>query len=139
MTHIKNVFKNEKGILDLASIITGVIITGILAAIVTVSFVVVIPWFQNNTAEDTIANVRIAETSARQDLGVYQTYPDLLTSHYMVASDNKACIILTNSSKNYELYVKSGSAAIFRYLSTTEITSTLAMASVPAACQTAIT
>lgn len=139
MLYIKNVFKNEKGVLDLPSIITGVVITGIMAAVVTVSFIVVVPWFQNNTAEDTIANVRIAETSARQDLGIYQTYPDLLLNHYMAESDSKTCVILTDSSKSYEIYVKSGSSTIFKYVSPTEITSTLALDSVPAACRTAVT
>lgn len=117
---LKNVLKSEKGVIDLPSIITGVILTGILASVVTVTFVAVIPWFQNNAAKDSLAAVQVAQTSARQDFGMYDTYPNLVSSNYMVNRDDEICIQLRASNSEYSAFARSASGAVFVLTSETD-------------------
>jgi hypothetical protein len=59
MQKMKTVLKSERGLFDLPSIMAGVIIIGLLAALTTASVLLVIPWFQGNTAKDTLNIIKV--------------------------------------------------------------------------------
>lgn len=115
---IQKALKQEKGVLDLASIITGTIITGILGAVTAATFIFVIPWFQDKTAKDDINLVKVAEDSQYSDTSSYSNLSVLKASNYLRQTiSSAACVALstpTNAS-DYTIYVTSKSNTIFRY------------------------
>jgi Tfp pilus assembly protein PilE len=118
MLRLREILHSEKGVFDLGSIMVGVIITGILAAVAGVSFVVVIPWFQANAVKNDLSAVRIAETSSRQDLSMYSSYPDLVSSNYMSQRKNPVCVSLTNGNKTYAAFSKAPNGDVYTLSST---------------------
>lgn len=115
---IQKALKKEKGMLDLASIITGTIITGILGAVTAVTFIVIIPWFQNKTAQDDINLIKVAENSQYSDTSSYGNLTALKSSNYLNKTlSTAACVALptpTNAG-DYTIYVTSKSNTIFRF------------------------
>jgi hypothetical protein len=119
MKSFRQTFTSEKGVIDLPSIITGVIITGILAAVVSASLIVVIPWFQTNAAKDDLTAVQVAETTARQDSGQYASYNNLTGKNYLTPRDQKICIQVLNGGSDYEAFVRAANNKVWRLTSAT--------------------
>lgn len=61
----KALFQNEDGAVDLGSIMVGVIVTGIIGAVVAATVFAVIPWSQNNAAKSQLDTVDTAENTYR--------------------------------------------------------------------------
>ena len=113
--------RNEQGMIDLSSIMTGAIVTGILGAVTSVTFLAVIPWFQNNTAKDDINLVKIAQESYYSDMGQYGTFAQLTQGElregkrYLDAqqiASKRICVQLIDAG-TYNVYVESSSKDIF--------------------------
>jgi hypothetical protein len=62
---LKTFFQNEDGAFDLASIMVGVVVTGIIGGIVAATIFAVIPWSQNNAAKSQLDTVDTAENTYR--------------------------------------------------------------------------
>jgi hypothetical protein len=120
MQKMKTVLKSERGLFDLPSIMAGVIIIGLLAALTTASVLLVIPWFQGNTAKDTLNIIKVAETSARQASGSYQDYSTLVSNDFMAKVSDPTCITLDSGNKGYTAYTKTVAGKVFQLSSTTE-------------------
>lgn len=115
---IQKALKREKGMLDLASIITGTIITGILGAVTAATFIFVIPWFQDKTAQDDINLIKVAEDSQYSDTSSYGNLTSLKASNYLNKTvSTTACVALSSptNASDYTIYVTSKSNTIFRY------------------------
>jgi hypothetical protein len=112
---IKKAFTSERGVIDLPSVMAGVIIVGILSIITVASLTLVVPWFQEQGAKDNIAAVNIAETSARQDAFVYVDYPTLKSKNYIVPRKDMMCVNVIDAGKGYEVYTKQGNGVIRTY------------------------
>jgi len=112
MKNIKKTFASERGVIDLPSVMAGVIIVGILSIITVASLTLVIPWFQEQGAKDNISAVRIAETSARQDVFVYVDYPTLVSKNYIVPRKDLMCVNVTDAGRGYEIYSQQGNGTI---------------------------
>jgi hypothetical protein len=119
-SQMKKTLKSEEGILDLASIITGVIITGILGAIIAASFIFIIPWFHDKAASDDIQLIKIAEDSHYSDQSKYGDEDALKAGRYLHKTlSTAACVAVTATGDNYTVYVTSKSKKIFSYSPTT--------------------
>jgi type II secretory pathway pseudopilin PulG len=69
----------ESGVIDLASIMVGVIIVGILSAGITAAVFALVPWAQDNSAQQSLSSVASAESSQMSINGeamAYDNHPD---------------------------------------------------------------
>jgi type II secretory pathway pseudopilin PulG len=61
--NVKEAFKNEAGAIDLASIMVGIIVIGLIGGVIAATVFAVIPWAQDNAAKqqlDSVANAQSA-------------------------------------------------------------------------------
>jgi type II secretory pathway pseudopilin PulG len=61
--NVKEAFRNEEGAIDLASIMVGIIVIGLIGGVIAATVFAVIPWAQDNAAKqqlDSIANAQSA-------------------------------------------------------------------------------
>ena len=63
LNQIRQSFKNEKAAVDLASIIVGVIVIGLIGSVVAATVFAVIPWAQNNASKNSLLAVHTAESA----------------------------------------------------------------------------
>jgi hypothetical protein len=107
--------RNEKGALDLGSIMVGVVVLGILSAIVSATIFAVIPWSQDGAAKDQLnALVKAQETNAALKGGVYTA--DL--GEVFNAAEAKITLY-SDESTCYGAFIKSSSGKVF-YTSSTQ-------------------
>lgn len=117
-SRMQKALKKETGMLDLASIITGAVITGILGAITAATFIVIVPWFQDKTAQDDINLIKVAEDSHYSDKGSYGDLAALDANNYLNKTLSTAACVAPSTATNaadYTIYVTSKSKTIFRY------------------------
>lgn len=108
--------------LDLASIITGAVVVGILGAVTAASVIVVIPWFQNKVANDDINVIKTAQQSYYTDTSTFTTNINTLyTGKYLHKTTNPSCLLAASpvDPTSYRAYVKSNSGSIFEYTHST--------------------
>lgn len=75
--------RSAAGAIDLASILTGAIVLGIISAIAMAGIFGVIPWAQNLTAQQDLSMVRAAQSAAKIKEGVFLNRQELLDSEYI--------------------------------------------------------
>jgi type II secretory pathway pseudopilin PulG len=69
----REVFVNDDGAIDLASIMVGIIVIGLIGAIIAATIFAVIPWAQDNAAKQQLDSVKSAEDAYRglaEDSGI---------------------------------------------------------------------
>jgi len=136
MLKIHQVFKSSRAAIDLASIMVGIIVIGLIGGVIAATVFAVIPWAQNNAAKQQLDSVVSAESSYRglssdkdtnlQNAVSSPTKADdpnqvVLNSTFTgsaglaknnLLSLNTAglyCVIATTDGKDYHAYSKSGS------------------------------
>lgn len=115
-SQMNKALKEERGMLDLGSIITGVIVTGVLGAIIAATFVFVIPWFQDKVAQDDINLIKVAQDSHYSDSSKYGNMAALNAGRYLHKTlSTAACVAPNATGTDYTIYVTSKSNKIFRY------------------------
>ena len=72
-------FRGASGVIDLASIMVGVLVIGIIAGVVAATVLAVIPWSQDAAARGNLDAVRTAESVSRAQDGRFLNYADLTT------------------------------------------------------------
>lgn len=120
------VLKSEDGAIDLASIMVGVIVIGLIGGVIAATIFAVIPWAQDNAAKQQIDNVSAAQSAyvglhTDTGTGEYQ-YGDLTDenssiaqAHLMTPNQARYCSQSYNWSgeKGYVTYAMSDSGKIF--------------------------
>jgi type II secretory pathway pseudopilin PulG len=61
--NVKEAFKNEAGAIDLASIMVGIIVIGLIGGVIAATVFAVIPWAQNNAAKQQLDSVVSAQSA----------------------------------------------------------------------------
>ncbi len=79
-------FRSESGVVDLGSIMVGVVILGIISGIIAASVFVLIPWSQDEAAKQDLNSVNLAESVARVTAHQYETVDDLVSGGFLPAS-----------------------------------------------------
>lgn len=120
-----DLFKNEEGAIDLASIMVGVIVIGLIGGVIASTVFVVIPWAQDNAAKQQLDSVVQAENAY---FGLSASTPSTLPAGYKVNSFGKSsdlssanllstgptyCATTPADNKSYDAYSQSSSGTIF--------------------------
>ena len=61
--NVKEAFKNEEGAIDLASIMVGIIVIGLIGGVIAATVFAVIPWAQDNAAKQQLDSVAAAQSA----------------------------------------------------------------------------
>lgn len=118
MTVLKNIRRSTRGAIDLASIMVGSIIIGIIGGIIAVTIFVVIPWAQDNAAKNQLDSIHTAENAhrglAEEQAGtpVYLNSADL-ASKKLLPEGPQYCVTVSPDKTNYVGYSKSATGKIF--------------------------
>ena len=116
--------KSSRGVFDLTSVMTGVVITGLMLLIAVAAFTTVVPWLFKNQADNVVTALKVAENSARQDYGEYITLDQLLTDHYVADQALPACVEVISGGTDYNIFVQDGRDVVYRYNSAADETET---------------
>ena len=117
--------RNEQGAIDLASIMVGVIVIGLIGGVIAATVFAVIPWAQDAAAKQQLDNIVTAENAY---MGFSSVSPSLLPSTarpntYGYSNELEAanvliqgktyCVIATPDGKGYNAYAQSGSGKVW--------------------------
>ena len=61
--NMKEAFKNEAGAIDLASIMVGIIVIGLIGGVIAATVFAVIPWAQDNAAKQQLDSISSAQSA----------------------------------------------------------------------------
>ena len=115
-TRLRAAFSNERGVFDTTSIMVGVLVTGIIGAVAAVSFVLIVPWFQNQAASNDMKTIKTAEDSSYSDNSNYTDLGSLYSAGYLNHPLTPACVQVSGGS--YTIYAQSASGTIYSYTPT---------------------
>ena len=120
-------YQNEGGAIDLASIMVGIIVIGLIGGVIAATVFAVIPWSQDNAAKQQLGSIVQAENAY---IGLSSTVPSslpagLATNSFANSADLETAGLLktgttycastaNTGSKSYEGYARSSSGALFR-------------------------
>ncbi|MHA7295535.1 type II secretion system protein [Arthrobacter sp. HLT1-21] len=110
--------RNEHGEFDLASVMVGATVLGIMTGVITAAVFGVIPWAQDNAAKQDLMTVRVAQSTVEKDHrkypdevsteGPYLDYEGLRAAGYITITDS--VVVDTDAAgKCYVAIAKSGS------------------------------
>ena len=120
-----NIFHNEEGAIDLASIMVGIIVIGLIGGVIASTVFVVIPWAQDNAAKQQLDSVVQAENAY---FGLSAATPSSLPAGYVTNSFSDSaglananllqtsatyCVVTGTGSKSYQAYSASGSGSVW--------------------------
>lgn len=120
-----DLFRNEAGAIDLASIMVGVIVIGLIGGTVAATVFAVIPWTQDNAAKQQLDSIASAESAY---MGLSSATPSPLPAGYAPNSfGNSAqlkaanllqpgpnyCAVTPADGKSYTGYSKSSSGSVW--------------------------
>ena len=106
--------RKSSGAFDLPSIMTGVIVVGILAAGVLAAIFGVIPYTQNNGAKQDLSAIRTAEGVARAKDNRFMDHAGLIDTGYLqLASTEKTKVMADEKGTCYVALAKSGTGKVF--------------------------
>ena len=121
-------FRNEEGGVDLASIMTGIIVIGLIGGVIAATVFAVIPWAQDNAAKQQLDSIAAAQSaymgltstsplSIQGSPSLHQpnSYGDSaqLADSKLLSEAPTYCVTTTNEGKGYQAYSKSNSGQVF--------------------------
>jgi hypothetical protein len=109
--------KSPRAAIDLASIMVGVLVIGIIGGVIAVAVFAVIPWAQMEAAKSAVSSVRIAESVARVNPGDalpsgYRSYNELVAAELLPES-NDVTAGTNNARTCYVVVSRAGNGTIF--------------------------
>lgn len=104
--------RGTAGVIDLASIMVGLLVTAIVGGIVGAALMAVIPWTQDLAAKQSLNAVMVAQATAKMNSGAYADY-DVLVSSGLTTNDPKLDAITGMTGKCYVAGARSASGTIF--------------------------
>jgi type II secretory pathway pseudopilin PulG len=124
---VKAAFTNEDGAIDLASIMVGIIVIGLIGGVIAATVFAVIPWAQDNAAKqqlDSVASAESAYIGLSTDGGQQQNFASLSGGKIVSGSDtlfdgtSANVAVFSNgtagNNAHYAAVVKSGSGKFFK-------------------------
>jgi type II secretory pathway pseudopilin PulG len=119
-------FRNENGAIDLASIMVGIIVIGLIGGVIAATVFAVIPWSQDNAAKQQLDSLVSAESAY---FGLSADNPPALpegaktnsfgnstelASANLMGTGPNYCVVTPANGATYTAYSKSASGAIFQ-------------------------
>jgi hypothetical protein len=114
-SNMKEAFRNEEGAIDLASIMVGIIVIGLIGGVIAATVFAVIPWAQDNAAKQQLDAVNTAQ-SAKAGLNDGKYSADL--GSFLNTSATKV-VLRSDETSCFGAFVTSASGATF-YTSSTK-------------------
>lgn len=150
----RNILRNETGAIDLASIMVGIIVIGLIGGVIASTVFVVIPWSQDNAAKQQLDSVVSAESAyfglsadnppalpAGSKPNTFGKSAELAAAKLM-GTGPRYCVTTPDDGKSYTAYSQSSTGNIFivtdKNTKATPLsipTGTSATDSLPADCQ----
>jgi len=84
--------------IDLASIMVGVVVVGIIGGVISATVFAVIPWAQDNAAKAALSSIATAESAVAGIGGMYTSFDDLVQGGYMQDSETVNAVTSADSS-----------------------------------------
>jgi hypothetical protein len=110
-TLLSTAFCNERAALDLASIMVGIIIIGLIGSVIAATVFAVIPWAQDNAAKQQLDSVVTAESAAK---GMNNNFSANLKGYLDTDALAVSKVRIQSDEKNiYAAFAKSGSGNYF--------------------------
>ena len=122
---IQSLFRDEEGAIDLASVMVGIIVIGLIGGLVAATVFMVIPWTQDKAAKQQIDSVVSAQSAYK---GLSSTIPpslpaghaansygssDQLEEANLLKKGVKYCTVSTDSGNGYAIFTRSDSGKIW--------------------------
>lgn len=129
-TPLKEIFTDEKGAIDVASIMVGIIVIALIGGVIASTVFVVIPWTQDNTAKQQLDAIVQAENAY---FGLSSAVPsplptgsrtnsfggtDELKTASLLNSGPTYCVVTTDNNKGFAGYAKSSSGTVWSVTNT---------------------
>ena len=142
MLKLYPVLKSSRAAIDLASIMVGVIIIGLIGGVIAATVFAVIPWSQDKAAKQQLDSVHTAQNAffglssdPSQDLtngkkNSFASSAELATKE-LLNSNTTYCTVPTVDGKDYHAYAKSGSGKWFYALNSDKTAQVLTAGLVP--------
>lgn len=124
-TSMKAAFYNEEGAIDLASIMVGVIVIGLIGGVIAATVFTVIPWSQDNAAKQQLESIHTAQNAyfgltsdpsrplaAEEQRNSFTNSAGLATANLLSEGTNY-CATPISGGKDYRAYAKSASGKVF--------------------------
>ena len=103
---------NTKGVIDLASIMVGVVVSSIVAGVLSVSLLTIVPGIRDDSAKQQVEGIRTAQNNFQATTGVFGSAEALLNGGYLQGS-SKATVSLVSSGQCYIASVVSDTGKSF--------------------------
>lgn len=122
---VKEAFRNEGGAIDLASIMVGIIVIGLIGGVIAATVFAVIPWSQDNAAKHQLDSIVAAQSAY---MGLASDSPsalpaghkansfansELLASANLLQKGSTYCAVTTDEGKGYQGFSQSSSGVIW--------------------------
>jgi len=142
MLRLTSALKSSHAAIDLASIMVGVIIIGLIGGVIAATVFAVIPWSQDKAAKQQLDSIHTAQNAffglssdPSQDLvgGKKNSFAGSveLDSNSLLTSNPTYCTVATVDGKDYHAYAKSGSGKWFYALNSNKQAQVLTAGIVP--------
>jgi len=116
LRQINQTLRSSRAAVDLATIIVGVVVIGIIGAVSAATIFALVPWMQDRSAKQRLSSVSIAENSYK---GAYDTYgydlsdildiKTLAVDKIRIQSDNKTCYAAFSKSSTGNYFYNTSS------------------------------
>lgn len=125
-SQLRKPLRNERGAIDLSSIMVGVIVIGLIGGIIASTVFAVIPWAQDNAAKQQLVSLQSAQDayyglSADPSITLPDSYPRNsfydsagLEAAGLMSQAPSYCTVPTNGGQDFDAFVKSASGKIFK-------------------------
>lgn len=114
---MKTIITSSKAAIDLASIMVGIIVIGLIGGVIAATVFAIIPWAQDNAAKQQLDAIHTAENafyglSAEGQAPYFASSSELATKGLLSENENY-CITVDSSKQGYTAVVRSDSGNVF--------------------------
>jgi type II secretory pathway pseudopilin PulG len=125
MIRLRTVLQSSKAAIDLASIMVGIIVIGLIGGVIAATVFAVIPWSQDKAAKHQLESIHTAEnalfglsadpsTALQGGVGANTfTNSDGLAANSLLIKNPNYCVVHTKNGKDYMAFSKSASGKIW--------------------------
>jgi surface protein len=125
MSSLHQISKSSRAAIDLASIMVGIIIIGLIGGVIGATVFAVIPWTQDKAAKQQLESIHTAENAffglnsdtnaVLKNTTVRSTFADStqLSANDLLVEGQTYCVTKIDSGKGYNAYVRSASGKVF--------------------------
>jgi len=112
MSITRTLRSSTKAALDLASVMVGVVVIGIVGSVISATVFIAVPWAQDNVAKTALQSISVAQAAATGYDSKYLNYVDLTTAK-LIQTSSKVVVVTNDTKTCFVAASKSDSGTIF--------------------------